>query len=132
MECPKCRLENPPGSSTCDCGYEFSPRLRLGRGGELLVGRESLDIEVKTFTYRRSFGQYSLIEGWQSKTMDEHTAELLADGWQVLQSHSGGGHVNVGRTAMRIAALGLPVLLFGASRADTTLTLTFTRSRGPK
>ncbi len=23
MQCPNCRLENPPSSSVCDCGYDF-------------------------------------------------------------------------------------------------------------
>jgi hypothetical protein len=24
MQCPKCGLENPPGTASCDCGYDFS------------------------------------------------------------------------------------------------------------
>jgi hypothetical protein len=24
MQCPKCRLENPPNAKWCDCGYDFS------------------------------------------------------------------------------------------------------------
>jgi uncharacterized protein DUF4282 len=24
MQCPKCKLENPPNSVWCDCGYDFS------------------------------------------------------------------------------------------------------------
>jgi hypothetical protein len=25
MECPNCKLENPPGAHRCDCGFAFSP-----------------------------------------------------------------------------------------------------------
>jgi hypothetical protein len=24
MQCPKCKLENPPGGARCDCGYDFA------------------------------------------------------------------------------------------------------------
>jgi hypothetical protein len=26
MECPNCKLENPPGAIRCDCGYDFATR----------------------------------------------------------------------------------------------------------
>lgn len=26
MQCPKCHLENPPSTETCDCGYSFATR----------------------------------------------------------------------------------------------------------
>jgi hypothetical protein len=28
MKCPYCRLENPPGAETCDCGYSFKTSTR--------------------------------------------------------------------------------------------------------
>jgi hypothetical protein len=36
MQCPECRLENPPSSENCDCGYSFQsgrpgPKLNGGR-----------------------------------------------------------------------------------------------------
>src|ERR1039458_3187243 len=28
MECPHCKLINPPGAILCDCGYDFERRVR--------------------------------------------------------------------------------------------------------
>ena len=36
MECPNCRLINPPDSAWCDCGYEFGARKRSRESGRTL------------------------------------------------------------------------------------------------
>lgn len=39
MQCPKCRLENPPEAQRCDCGYDFlSKRIEQPYGQELPRG----------------------------------------------------------------------------------------------
>ena len=130
MTCPSCGLENPPSAERCDCSYEFAPRIQITKDGKLEAGRPGgPTTETKTFTYRKAFGTYMHQEGWSSKTMDDHVSEMLSAGWEVLQSHGGGGHINVGRTALRVAALGIPALILGASRAKETLTITFSRPK---
>jgi len=80
--------------------------------------------QVKTFTYKKMFGQFRL-ESDPSKTMDEHVTEMIRDGWQLVHSGQSGGHINVGRTAAWALATGGLGLLLGASRAAEKVTLMF-------
>lgn len=126
MECPKCGLENPPRSLRCDCGYPFFAGVVLTDAEEKApsIGVAG-NVAVKTFTYTKRFGTF--MRDGKAQTMDDHIAEMLSEGWQVLNTQGGGGHINVGRTALRAVTLGL---VFGASRAAETMTITFSRSRG--
>lgn len=37
MKCPLCKLENPPESSMCDCGYDFSKQIQESYNGKALT-----------------------------------------------------------------------------------------------
>ena len=96
-ECPQCSLVNTPCAERCDCGYSFSGRRAAS--ARTVAGAR---VEVKTYTYKKSFGRYMLggAGGGTAKLMDDHIAELTRDGWEVLASGHDGGHINVGRTVM--------------------------------
>jgi hypothetical protein len=49
-------------------------------------------------------------------------------GWMPQGTAATEGHVNVGRTALKVFALGLPFLVTGASRTKGKVTLTFVRT----
>ena len=119
-ECPSCSLLNPPGAETCDCGYSFTGRTSR----PVSTGR----VEVKTCTYTKRFGMF-MLDAWNSKKMDDHVAEMLQDGWELVNSGNDTGHVNVGRTVAAAALTGGLSLLFGASRSAEKVTLTFKRVR---
>lgn len=44
MDCPNCRLINPPEAERCDCGYDFlrSHKMTMGAGGELIGAASSV------------------------------------------------------------------------------------------
>ncbi len=124
-ECPQCSLINPPGAEVCDCGYRFS-----GRPTSIARTSAGPSAEVKTFSYAKYNKQFMLEGVWSPKAMDDHVAEMLREGWQLLNSSGDSGHVNVGRTVIAAAATGGLSLLLGASRSRERITLTFTRIRG--
>lgn len=57
-------------------------------------------MEIKSFTYKRLLGKLSTtyyLQRWLSrKRMDEHIAEMLADGWTIMSAPV--GIVGDGRT----------------------------------
>ena len=54
-------------------------------------------------------------------------SELLEHGYQIQASAGTGSHVNVGRTVTAALLTGGLSLLFGASRSQQKVTMTFTR-----
>lgn len=47
MECPNCRLLNPPQSQRCDCGYDFVARaMQAPVPGPRKMGRRVLGLQV--------------------------------------------------------------------------------------
>jgi hypothetical protein len=52
-------------------------------------------VEVKTFTYKKLLGSYYLQGLLSSKKMDDHIAEMLSQGWELLGE---AGHAGDGRT----------------------------------
>jgi hypothetical protein len=60
MQCPKCMLENPPGSEKCDCGYDFlrgcggtSPRPMKAK--QILSGWQIFFLSLLVFIGYRNF-----------------------------------------------------------------------------
>jgi hypothetical protein len=49
-------------------------------------------------------------------------------GWIPQGTAATDGHVNVGRTALKIAAFGVPFLITGASRSKGKVTITYVRT----
>jgi len=49
-------------------------------------------------------------------------------GWMPQGTAATDGHVNVGRTTLKIAALGMPFLISGASRKKGKITITYVRT----
>ena len=84
-------------------------------------------MQIKTFTYKRTFGQY-LLTPWGAKKMDDHIAEMVNAGWEPMNSANDSGHVKVGKTVGLMALTGGLSLLFGASRTEPTITLTFKKA----
>lgn len=41
MDCPRCRLANPPEAQRCDCGYDFASRRVTG---SYLTSKDRLQI----------------------------------------------------------------------------------------
>ena len=107
-DCPQCSLINPPGAETCDCGHSFT--------GAPFRSARLPQVEVKTFTYVKRFGM-NMLDSWNTKPMDEHAAERMQGGWELMNSGADSGHVNVGRTVTAAALTGGLSLLFVASRS---------------
>jgi hypothetical protein len=61
------------------------------------------------------------------KQMQKEVQEAGKYGWIPQGTAGTAGHVNVGRTAARVALLGPAVLLFGASRSKDKITITYVR-----
>jgi len=61
------------------------------------------------------------------KSMRREVEEAAKFGWVPQQTAGTGGHINVGRTAGRVALTGGLGLLFGASRSKDKVTITFIR-----
>jgi hypothetical protein len=51
MECPDCKLINPPGSVCCDCGYDFEQRKQVPRGRIAGSPRAVSDKDGKSFQW---------------------------------------------------------------------------------
>jgi hypothetical protein len=49
-------------------------------------------------------------------------------GWMPQGTTATDGHVNVGRTTLKILALGVPFLITGASRSKGQITITYVRT----
>ena len=45
-------------------------------------------MEVKTFTYKKILNTYYLQKAFSNKKMDDHIAEMVKDGWEILNSGS--------------------------------------------
>jgi hypothetical protein len=86
-------------------------------------------VQVQTFTYTMRAGAHRLPGLFGSgKTMDDHVAEMMSDGWEPMNSAADAGHVRVGKTLAGMALTGGLSLFFGASRTAEKITLTFKRS----
>ncbi len=49
-------------------------------------------------------------------------------GWTPQGTTATDGHVNVGRTTLKLLALGVPFMITGASRSGGTITITYVRT----
>ena len=61
------------------------------------------------------------------KSMQRDVEAAAKRGWLVQGTAGVGGHINVGKTAARVALTGELGLLFGASRSKDKITITFVR-----
>jgi hypothetical protein len=41
LDCPKCKLVNPPGTRKCDCGFNFENEEMESPSGEFVEGRQA-------------------------------------------------------------------------------------------
>jgi hypothetical protein len=86
-------------------------------------------MQIKTFIYELGpFNTYFLKGGWSAKTMDDHIAKMVNDGWEPMNSANDSGHVKLGKTVGLMAMTGGLSLLFGASRTPSTITMTFKKA----
>jgi hypothetical protein len=53
LKCPKCRLENPPSTDVCDCGYSFSSGTYVPR---------PTSPSGQSFTASAELGRYAVLE----------------------------------------------------------------------
>ena len=63
-----------------------------------------------------------------SKAAAKEADRAAKKGWMPQGSDTTDGHINVGRTTLKIAALGLPFLITGATRSKGRITLTYVRT----
>jgi hypothetical protein len=85
-------------------------------------------MQVRTFTYTRRSGSYfsECKDTYGNYTsMDAHIQMLMSEGWEPMVSANDTGHVRLGKTLVLGALTGGASLLFGASRTEPTITLTF-------
>lgn len=80
--------------------------------------------DTDNFTKRVVVRVYGATE---SGRMEREMSELLEHGYQIQASAGTGSHVNVGRTVTAALLTGGLSLLFGASRSQQKVTMTFTR-----
>ena len=59
--------------------------------------------------------------------MESEIAELIGHGYTIASQTGTGSHVNVGRTVTGAVLTGGLSLLFGASRSNDKITMTFVR-----
>ncbi len=82
MECPRCKLVNPPTAKRCDCGYDFNTEtmeLRRARRAfveEIIAPEGPLDRYLRGWGADSSTAKVYLIGS--SATGRSHTGELLA------------------------------------------------------
>jgi hypothetical protein len=63
-----------------------------------------------------------------SKKASDEANRAARKGWMPQGTAATDGHVNVGRTTLKVLTLGLPFLITGASRSKGKVTLTFVRT----
>jgi hypothetical protein len=63
----------------------------------------------------------------ENRKMENEIAELLNHGYRIASQTGTGSHVNVGRTVTGAVLTGGLSLLFGASRSNDKITMTFVR-----
>ena len=66
-------------------------------------------------------------KGNETRRMESEIAELIGHGYAIASQTGTGSHVNVGRTVTGAVLTGGLSLLFGASRSNDKITMTFVR-----
>lgn len=81
LECPKCRLINPPTALQCDCGYEFATGQVVRQGGP----RRNLGFFQSLWVARLgAIGLFIALVGVVLLLMELTSKE--PDGWGVVRS----------------------------------------------
>jgi hypothetical protein len=64
MQCPKCRLENPPSTETCDCGYSFVTRSFVPKPSSRSGTYPSIGQEKSRYSALESISKGARVAAW--------------------------------------------------------------------
>ena len=97
-----------------------------GRDGSVIGRKSELERETHGWKAAAIVRVYKDDKDGRGRATKE-ADELARHGYAVAGQSGDGGHINVGRTAARVALTAPLILVFGASRTKGTITITFQR-----